>query len=82
VNVGRRDGAKPGDFVRLLEAALDKKDTGRIRIRDRNTFVSVKKDTVEKAVAALAGKTIGGRTVIAEPAKPSKKEPREPDART
>ena len=80
MNVGRRDGAKPGDFVRILEGrGLEKKDTGRIRIRDRNTFVSVKKEQVTRAVEALAGQTIGGRTVIAEPAKKSSKEP---DART
>ncbi len=70
VSVGRRDGATPGDFVRILEdRGIEKKDTGRIRIRDRNTFVSVRKDAIGRAVEALAGQTIGGRTVVAEPAK-------------
>jgi ATP-dependent RNA helicase DeaD len=71
VNVGRRDGARPGDFQRLLEqgAGLDKKDTGPIRVRERNTFVSVRKEALDKAVAALAGQVIGGRSVIAEPAR-------------
>ena len=79
VSAGRRDGAKPGDFVRILEGrGIEKKDTGRIRIRDRNTFVSVRKDSVARAVEALAGQVIGGRTVIAEPAKKAAKD----DART
>src|SRR5207245_2291456 len=30
VNVGRRDGVRPGDFQRVLEAALAPADTGRI----------------------------------------------------
>ncbi len=71
VNVGRRDGARAGDFQRLLEqgAGLAKKDTGKIRVRERNTFVSVRKEALDKAVAALAGQVIGGRSVIAEPAR-------------
>jgi ATP-dependent RNA helicase DeaD len=84
VNVGRRDGVKPGDFVRLLEGLghLERGDTGRIRIRDRNTFVSVKKEQLERAVAALAGQTIAGRAVTAEPAKKGTKTGSERDVRT
>jgi ATP-dependent RNA helicase DeaD len=70
VNVGRRDGAKAGDLQRLLEASgLAAADMGRIRVRDRNTFVSVKKEILDRAVAAFAGQVIGGRTLIAEPAR-------------
>jgi ATP-dependent RNA helicase DeaD len=84
VNVGRRDGVRPGDFVRLLEGSgnLERGDTGRIRIRDRNSFVSVKKEHLERAVAALTGQTIGGRAVTAEPAKRGSKSGSERDART
>jgi ATP-dependent RNA helicase DeaD len=72
VNVGRRDGARPADFQRVLteNGGLPPEDTGRIRIRDRNTFVSVRKTSFDRALAALAGQTIAGRNVIAEPAKP------------
>jgi ATP-dependent RNA helicase DeaD len=71
VNVGRRDGTKPGDLQRLLTegAGIERKDTGRIRIRDRNSFVSVRREELDKAVGALNGQTLGGRTVIAEPAR-------------
>jgi ATP-dependent RNA helicase DeaD len=84
VNVGRRDGVRPGDFVRLLEGSgrLERGDTGRIRIRDRNSFVSVKKEQLERAVAALTGQTLGGRAVTAEPAKKGTKSGPERDART
>jgi ATP-dependent RNA helicase DeaD len=70
VNVGRREGVKPGDFVRLLEAGgIARADAGRIRIRDRNTFVSVRTEVLDRALAALAGHALGGRTTTAEPAK-------------
>jgi len=70
VNVGRRDGARAGDFERLLEGGgLALGDRGRIRVRERNTFVSVRKESIGLAVAAFEGKVIGGRQVIAEPAR-------------
>jgi ATP-dependent RNA helicase DeaD len=71
VNVGRRDGAKPGDLQRFLTegAGIERTATGRIRIRDRNSFVSVKREDLDKAVGALNGQTVGGRTVVAEPAR-------------
>ncbi|MGO8992432.1 MAG: DEAD/DEAH box helicase [Polyangiaceae bacterium] len=71
INVGRRDGARPADFQKVLAeaAGLAPADTGRIRIRDRNTFVSVRKDSLERVVAALGGQVIAGRSVLAEPAK-------------
>ena len=71
VNIGRRDGAKPGDLQAMLEAAgLGRDDVGSIRVRDRNTFVSVRKAAVERAIAALAGKVLGSRSLIAELARP------------
>jgi ATP-dependent RNA helicase DeaD len=70
VNVGRRDGARAGDLQRLLEASgLAPADTGRIRVRERNSFVSVKKEVLDRAVAAFVGQVIGGRALVAEPAR-------------
>jgi ATP-dependent RNA helicase DeaD len=71
LNVGRRDGARAQDLQQLLtdHAGIARHDTGRIRIRDRVTFVSVRQDDLSKAILALGGRVIGGRTVIAEPAK-------------
>jgi ATP-dependent RNA helicase DeaD len=71
VNVGRRDGAREEDLLRLLrEAGLAETDTGRVRMRDRNSFVSVRTELVAAAVNALAGKSIAGRVVVAELARP------------
>jgi ATP-dependent RNA helicase DeaD len=70
VNVGRRDGARTADLQRLLEAAgLAAEETSRIRVRERNSFITVKKELVERTVAALSGQVIGGRQVFAEPAR-------------
>src|SRR5262249_12689239 len=46
VNVGRRDGARAGDLQKMLEdnAGITRDETGRIRVRDRMTFVSVKRE--------------------------------------
>ena len=71
VNVGKRDGAAPTDLQRMLteNAGIDRKDTGRIRVRDRNSFVSVRIGDLDKALAAFVGQVFGGRSVIAERAR-------------
>ena len=68
VNIGRREGARAADFLRLLteRAGIDKLSIRRIRVRERNAFVSVRKDDVAKAVAALTGATIAGKIAAAE----------------
>ncbi len=72
VNVGRRDGANAVDIQKLLEdrAGISRDETSQIRVRDRNTFVTMKRELVEKAITALAGQVIGGRTLVAEVARP------------
>jgi ATP-dependent RNA helicase DeaD len=76
LNVGRRDGARAQDLQQVLTdvAGIARHDTGRIRVRDRVTFVSVRDADLTKAIAALGGRIIGGRTVVAEPAKARTKE--------
>jgi hypothetical protein len=64
VNVGKRDGATPDDIQRLLQDGAGLR--GAIRMRDRNTFVSVPRESVDKAIAALVGHSIGGRKIVAE----------------
>lgn len=67
VNVGKREGVRSADLQKLLaDRGLTPSETSRIRIRDRMTFVSVKKEAIERAVAAVSGQVIGGRTVVAE----------------
>jgi ATP-dependent RNA helicase DeaD len=67
VNVGRRDGVGVPDLQKLLaESGLPPGEMGPIRIRDRMSFVRVKKGLFDRTVAALSGKVFGGRTVVAE----------------
>jgi ATP-dependent RNA helicase DeaD len=67
VNVGTREGLRPPDLQRILaERGFGPTDIGGVRVRDRMSFVRVRKTVFERAVAALSGQVIGGRTVIAE----------------
>ena len=68
VNVGRRDGVTPSDFQRALAdlGGIAESLVGPIRIRERSSFVSVKRETMERALAVLNGATICGRVAQAE----------------
>lgn len=71
LNVGRRDGVSPEDLQKLLAegGGIPASETGNIRVRDRITFVTVKKELADQAMKTLAGQVLGGRTVVAEPAR-------------
>ncbi len=67
VNIGRREGVRTADLELLLSGkGIAQTDMGGIRVRDRMTFISVKKEALDRVTAALAGQIIGGRTVVAE----------------
>jgi len=71
VSVGRRDGVRAADLQALLldQLGLDKDDVKRIRVRERNAFVSVRRTELQRAVQGLSGATLAGRSVMAEPAR-------------
>jgi ATP-dependent RNA helicase DeaD len=71
VNIGRRDGARAADFQRVLHErdAVGKDDVRRIRVRERNAFVSVRKTALTNALRAFAGATIAGKPALAEQAR-------------
>jgi ATP-dependent RNA helicase DeaD len=70
VSVGRREGVHAADLQKLLaDGGVGSEQTGRIRIRDRMSFVSVKRSAFDRAVAALSGQVVGGRTIVAERAR-------------
>jgi ATP-dependent RNA helicase DeaD len=71
VNIGRRDGARAIDFQQILtdKAGLDRAHVRRIRVRERNAFVSVKRDDLARALGALAGSSIAGKVALAEQAR-------------
>jgi ATP-dependent RNA helicase DeaD len=70
LNVGRRDGVRSLDIVRLLEGAdINRGLIDKIRIRDRSTFIAVRADLQENALSVLNGSMLGSRVTLAEPAK-------------
>jgi ATP-dependent RNA helicase DeaD len=71
VNLGRRDGVRPGEIIRLLaeECGLDKAEVGRIRIRDRHTFVGVPRERAPSIVSQLAGKSSHDKELVVEVAR-------------
>jgi ATP-dependent RNA helicase DeaD len=71
INVGKREGVAPGDLQKLLsEAGIAPENTAGIRVRDRMSFVQVRKELFDRAVTAFAGRVFGGRPVTAELARP------------
>ncbi len=71
VNVGRDDHVKTEDIKKALEGTeVAADDIAYVRIRQRHSFVGVRPGALELAVNGLTGKTIGGRTVAAEQARP------------
>ncbi|MGA3120947.1 MAG: DEAD/DEAH box helicase [Polyangiaceae bacterium] len=67
VNVGTREGVRAHDLQQLLsERGVASSDLGGVRVRDRMSFVRVRRGAFDRAVAALSGQVIAGRTVVAE----------------
>jgi ATP-dependent RNA helicase DeaD len=73
VNVGRRDGVRVGDLNRLFqdEGGLDRESVGRIRLRDKHSFVSVPEEKADAVVETLSGKSFAERELKVERAKRS-----------
>jgi ATP-dependent RNA helicase DeaD len=71
LNVGKRDGLEGHDVSALLESAaqLGNDDIGRVRIKERHTFVSVPSERTEFVISALTGLTIKDRALHVERAR-------------
>jgi ATP-dependent RNA helicase DeaD len=71
VNVGRKDGAKASDFYAVLEkqSGITIDDTDYVNVRQRHTFIGLRRELVQKALDALNGATIAGREASAEPSR-------------
>jgi len=71
VNLGRRDGVRPGQLIRLLatECDMGRDNVGRIRIRDRHSFVGVPSDRADEIVDLLAGKESHDKELVVERAR-------------
>ena len=71
VNIGRRDGARAADYQRILteRGGIDRAHVRRIRVRERNAFVSVRREDLAAALTALNGATLANRVAMAEQAR-------------
>jgi ATP-dependent RNA helicase DeaD len=71
VNVGRKDGAKASDFYSVLESksGISIDDTDYVNVRQRHTFIGLRKELLERALDALNGAVIAGREAAAEPSR-------------
>jgi ATP-dependent RNA helicase DeaD len=71
VGVGRRDGIHPADIEQLFadSAQIGKASILAVRVRDRATFVSLRKEDVENAVTRLHGISYRGKNLVVERAR-------------
>lgn len=71
LKLGRKDGLRVGEIARLLrdQCGLERNEVGRIRVRDKYTFVGVPEDKLDHILAKLAGFAINDRPLDAERAR-------------
>lgn len=71
LDLGRRDGVRIGELARLVREVgeLERDEVGRIRVRDRHTFVEVPKDKLDHVVEKLHGHVFNDKPLAAERAK-------------
>jgi ATP-dependent RNA helicase DeaD len=70
-NVGKRDGLEPKDLATLLTSACDlgADDIGRVRVKERHTFVGVPSERAEAIISSLEGQMIRSRSLHVERAR-------------
>jgi ATP-dependent RNA helicase DeaD len=66
---GERDGADEAKVRELVTRIAPQLELTGVEVRRSHTFLDVKPEAVDEAVAALNGTDVGGRTVLAERAK-------------
>jgi ATP-dependent RNA helicase DeaD len=73
LDVGRRDGARVSEIARLVREVgeLRRSEVGRIRMRDRHTFVEVPDEKLDALLERLNGHAFGDKTLSPERAKGS-----------
>lgn len=71
VNAGRRDGVRAGELAKLVRDRTDltRREVGRIRVRDKHTFLTVPEERADAVVAALSGAELEGRALVVERAR-------------
>ena len=71
LNVGRKDGVRVGELAKIIREHGDvtRAEVGRIRVRDRYTFVDLPPDKVDAIIDRLRGVEFQGRELDPERAK-------------
>jgi ATP-dependent RNA helicase DeaD len=74
LNLGKRDGVRVPDVARLLRDSceLTRGQIGRIRVRDRYTFVDVPEGRLDSIIATLNGQVLHDKPLAPERAKTAK----------
>jgi ATP-dependent RNA helicase DeaD len=71
LNLGRRDGVRVNEVSRLLrdQCLLTRSEVGRIRVRDRYTYVDVPQERLDAIIESLSGHTFHDKTLSPERAR-------------
>ena len=74
LNLGKRDGLRVPEVVRLLRenCELARGQIGRVRVRDRYTFVDVPEGRLEGIIETLSGQVVHDKPLAPERAKTAK----------
>jgi ATP-dependent RNA helicase DeaD len=70
-NVGKRDGLEAKDLAQLLttNSDLGNDDIGRVRVKERHTFVGVPSERADSIITALEGQLVRNRALHVERAR-------------
>ena len=71
LNLGRRDGVRINEVARMLRdhCSLTRAEVGRIRVRDRYTYVDVPQERLDSIIENLSGHTFHDKTLSPERAR-------------
>jgi hypothetical protein len=71
LNLGRRDGVRINEVARLLrdQCSLTRSEVGRIRVRDRYTYVDVPQERLDSIIESLTGHTFHDKRLSPERAR-------------
>ncbi len=73
LNLGRKDGASEREIRELLATHASGIQVSEVDVMNTHTYLNVAPADAERVVAALTGKEVSGRQLVAEPAKPRRR---------
>ncbi|HXJ20360.1 MAG TPA: DEAD/DEAH box helicase [Polyangia bacterium] len=73
LNLGRKDGASERDIRDLITSHAGEVGISAVDVMNTHTYLNVAPADSDRVVAALAGREMGGRQIVCEPAKPRRR---------